>query len=88
MLGKQESKKHGWALKLSFRFFNMTFNNAYKILYTVLHERRHQQNENKTDCLKQLSMDDAIEKLVYSLLQSGYYVWKRVVLSSSIPKET
>ena len=34
VLGKQGSKKHGWAPKLSFRFFNMTLNNAYKI-YTV-----------------------------------------------------
>tara|TARA_B110001450_G_C17331091_1_gene363491 strand:- start:195 stop:566 length:372 start_codon:yes stop_codon:yes gene_type:complete len=34
VLGKQGSKKHGWAPKFSFRFFNMTLNNAYKI-YTV-----------------------------------------------------
>ena len=34
VLGKQGSKKHGWAApKLWFRFFNMTLNNAYKILF-------------------------------------------------------
>ena len=31
VLGKQGSKKHDWAPKLSFRFFNMTLNNEYKI---------------------------------------------------------
>ena len=31
VLGKQGSKKHGWAPKLLFHFFNMTLNNAYKI---------------------------------------------------------
>ena len=75
-MGKQGSKKHGWAPKLLFRFFNMTLNNAYKI-YTVLHERKHQQDENETDCLKPLSMDDAIEELMYSLLQGGDGVRKR-----------
>ena len=58
VLGKQGSKKHGWALKISFRFFNMTLNNAYKI-YTVLHEREHQQEENISDRLKPLSIDEA-----------------------------
>ena len=48
ILTKQGSKKHGWAPKLSLCFFNMTLNNAYKI-YTVLHERKHQQDENETD---------------------------------------
>ena len=70
VLGKQGSKKHDWAPKLLLRFFNMTLNNAYKI-YTVLHEREHQQEENESDRLKPLSMDDAIEELVYSLLQGG-----------------
>ena len=56
VLAKQGSKKHGWSPKLSFRFLNMTLNNAYKI-YTVL---------------KPLSMDDAIEELItHSLLQGG-----------------
>ena len=41
-------KKHGWAPKLSFRFYNIPLNNASKI-YTVLHERKHQQDENETD---------------------------------------
>ena len=76
VLGKQGSKKHGWSPKLSFRFFNMTLNNAYKI-YCVLHEREHQQNENETDRLKPLSMDEAIEELTYSLLQGGGSVRKR-----------
>jgi hypothetical protein len=48
----------------------MTLNNAYKI-YSLLHEREHQQDKNKTDWLKPLSMDDAIEELMYSLLQCG-----------------
>ena len=77
VLGKQGSKKHGWSPKLSFRFFNMTLNNAYKI-YTVLHEREHQQAENETDRLKPLSsMDEAIEELTYSLLQGGDGIRKR-----------
>ena len=77
-MGKQGSKKHGWAPKFSFRFFNMTLNNnAYKI-YTVLHERKHQQDENESDRLKQLSMDEAVEELTYSLsLQGGEGVRKR-----------
>ena len=70
ILAKQGSKKHGWAPKLFFLFFNMTLNNAYKI-YSLLHEREHQQDKNKTDWLKPLSMDDAIEELMYSLLQCG-----------------
>ena len=48
VLVKQGSKKHGWAPKLSFRFFNMTLNNVYKI-YTVLHKQEHQQDENESD---------------------------------------
>ena len=45
VLGKQGSKKHGWSPKLLFIFFNMTLNNAYKI-YSVFHERKHQQDKN------------------------------------------
>ena len=48
----------------------MTLNNAYKI-YTVLYERKHQQEENENDQLKPLSMDDANEELTYSLLQDS-----------------
>ena len=70
VLGKQGSKKHGWAPKLSFRFFNMTLNNAYKI-YTVLHEREHQQEENKSDRLKQMTMDEAIKELINSFFIAG-----------------
>ena len=55
---------------------NMTLNNAYKI-YCVLHEREHQQEENESDRLKEVSMDDAIEELTYSLLQGGDGVRKR-----------
>ena len=46
---------------------SMTLNDAYTI-YTVLHERNHQQDENENDRLKPLMMDDAIEELTYSLL--------------------
>ena len=43
-----------------------------------MHKQEHQQNKNKTDQLKPLSMDDAIEELLkYSLLQGGDGVWKR-----------
>ena len=79
VLGKQGSKKkHGWSPKLLFRFFNMTLNNACKI-YTVLHDRKHQQNENETNQLKEVSMDGSIdEELTYSLLQGGGDVQKRV----------
>ena len=48
----------------------MTLNNAYKI-YSLLHERKHQQEENESDRLKPLSMDEAVEELTYSLLQGG-----------------
>ena len=65
---KQRSKKHGWVPKLlSFHFFNITFNNVYKI-YSLWHERKHQQDENESDRLKPLSMDGAIEEVTYSLL--------------------
>ena len=36
------SKTHERTTKLSFRLFNMTLNNAYRI-YTCLHKRHHQQ---------------------------------------------
>lgn len=42
-----------------------------------MHEREHQQDENETDCLKQLSVDDAIEELIYFLLQAGDHVCKQ-----------
>ena len=45
----------------------MTFNNAYKI-YSLWHERKHQQDENESDRLKPLSMDGAIEEVTYYLL--------------------
>ena len=54
----------------------MTLNNAHKI-YTVLHEREHQQEENISDRLKPLSMDEAVEELTHSLLQGGDGVRKR-----------
>ena len=55
----------------------MTLNNAYKMIYTLLHERVHQQEENETDRLKPLSMDDAIEELTHSLLQGGDNIRRR-----------
>ena len=76
VLGKQGSKKHGLSPKLLFLFFNMTLNDAYKI-YSVFHERKHQQDKNESDGLKQLSMDGAIEELTYSLLQAGGDVRKQ-----------
>ena len=41
-----------------------------------MHEREHQQDENETDQLKELSMDDddAIEELTYLLLQTGDHI--------------
>ena len=54
----------------------MTLNNAYKI-YTVLHEREHQQNENETDRLKPMTMDEAVEELTHSLLQASDNVRRR-----------
>ena len=68
-------------------FFNMTLNNAYKIIYTILHERKHQQDENKTDWLKQLSMDDVIEELMYSLLQGSDHVRKQAVYHPPLQKD-
>ena len=49
----------------------MTLNNAYSI-YTVLHERQHQQAENGTDRLKVLSMDDVIEAFANSFFITGW----------------
>ena len=46
--------------------------------YSLLQEHEHQQDENKSDRLKPLSMDDAIEELMYSLLQCGEGVRRRV----------
>ena len=63
-------KKHGWAPKLSFRFYNIPLNNASKI-YTVLQERKHQQDENETDQYWRCSIEDVIEELTHSLLQTG-----------------
>ena len=56
----------------------MTLNNAYKI-YSVLHKQVHQQEENETDRLKPLSMDEVVEELTYSLLQGGGDVRRRTV---------
>ena len=53
----------------------MAFNNTYNI-NTVLHKHKHQQDENETDWLEELSMDDAIEELAFSLLQAGDHVLK------------
>ena len=48
----------------------MTLNNAYKI-YTVSHERVHQQDKNEIDQLKPLMMDEAVEELTHFSLQGG-----------------
>ena len=63
MLEKQGRKKHGWAPKLSFWFFNMTFNNTYTryILLYCINVNINKIKTNEIDCLKSLSMDDAIE---------------------------
>ena len=47
------------------------------ILVMVLHEREHQQEENETDRLKPLTMDEAVEELTHSLLQGGDNVRRR-----------
>ena len=63
-------------------FFNMTLNNVYKI-YTVLYEQEHQQDENESNRLKPLSMDEAVKELTYSLLQGGGDVRKRAAYQPS-----
>ena len=56
----------------------MTLNDAYYTRYSILHECEHQQDKNKTDRLKEVSMDDAkFEELTYSLLQANGDLWKR-----------
>ena len=42
-----------------------------------MHEQVHQQDENETDRLKPLLMDEAVEELTHSLLQGGDGVQKR-----------
>ena len=49
VLGKQGSKNYGWMgtqAVVLFLQYSMTLNNAYKV-YTVLHERKHQQDEKQ-----------------------------------------
>lgn len=62
ILGKQGSKKHSWSPKLSFWFliWLSIMCTEYIILYCMI-ERQHQQDENRTDLLKELSMDAVIE---------------------------
>ena len=52
MLRNNEARSIGGHPNSLCRFFSMTVNNANKIIYTVLHERKHQQDENENDCLK------------------------------------
>ena len=47
-----------------------------KQLWRYLHWKDYQQDENKTDCWKPLSIDEAVEELTYSLLQGGEGVRK------------
>ena len=65
----------------------MTLNNAYKI-YTVLNERQHQQAENGSDRLKELSMDNAIKELTYSLLIIAGWLWSTEESSVSFVAST
>ena len=58
-----ESHKHGWAPKLSLRYFNMTLNNAYQIYESLVHEY--------TPDRRYMSMGEAIELATHSLLQKG-----------------
>ena len=67
------NKSHGWTPKLSFRLFNMTLNNAYKI-YCTLHKRHHQTDSNVQCRLKPLRMDRAVEAVCWSFLQKGEVV--------------
>jgi len=70
------SKSHGWTPKLSFRLFNMTLNNAYKI-YRTLHKRHHQSDPHVGRRLKPLTMDQAVEAVCWSFLQKGEAVRTR-----------
>ena len=69
------SKSHGWTPKLLFWFFNMAFNNVYRI-YLVLHKRLHQQDVHVPQRLKLLTMDIAVESMCWSLSQKGEDVRK------------
>ena len=66
----------------------MTLNNAYKIYNTVLHERQYQQAENGSDRLKELSMDNAIKELTYSLLIIAGWLWSTEESSVSFVAST
>ena len=52
VLRNNEARSMGGHPNSLCRFFSMTVNNANKIIYTVLNERKHQQDENENDCLK------------------------------------
>ena len=52
-----------------------------------MHERDHQQDENETDRLKPLSMDDSIEELTHSLLQGGEGVQKKSAYHPSLQRD-
>ena len=56
-------------------------------IYSLLHERGHQQEENESDRLKPLSMDEAIEELTYSLLQGGGSIRKQAAYHPPLQRD-
>ena len=57
------SKKHGWAPKLSFRYFNVNLNNSYKY-FEILH-RLHSPH------FKKPTMPEAVREAAHAMLQKG-----------------
>ena len=51
VLGKQGSKKYGWAPKLLFLFFNMTLNNAYMHTKYILYCMNNSINKLKMEAI-------------------------------------
>ena len=71
------SKTYGWTPKLSFRLFNMTLNNAYKIYHTL--HKRHHQSDPHVDChLKLSTIDQVVEAVCWSFLQKRPAVRTRI----------
>ena len=57
------SKSHGWAPKLSYRFFNMGLNNSY-IFYKIIHQKYTPQK-------RMMTMPEAMQEATHTLLQRG-----------------
>ena len=53
-------------------------------IYTVLHERKHQQEENESE---PLTVDEAIEELTHYLLPGGDGVWKQMVYQLPLQRD-